>query len=119
MLDLEELWLLYLNDHPRFQLLPETSEVGSNAKQRMYTVVLFRAKNSSLNQVLVQMINETRRMYVSGAKWENQPASRIAVSNWQVEPSKDLPVVKEVLENVTMDWDKTDVVTGGSPAVPL
>lgn len=57
----------------------------------MYIVVLIRAKNSILKQVLVQKINETRRIYVSCTVWENQPASRIVVPNWQVDPSRDLP----------------------------
>ncbi|MCJ1252167.1 hypothetical protein MMC30_009406 [Trapelia coarctata] len=90
----------YLDSHDSFQLLPKTSEEGSGALEGIYIIVLFRAKDAGLNQRLVSKINESRRMYVSGTIWESQPASRIAVSNWQADPSSDLELVKEVLEKV-------------------
>jgi hypothetical protein len=38
------------------------------------------AKEEELNQVLVKKINGTRKMYVSGTKWEGRSAVRVAVS---------------------------------------
>ena len=90
----------YLNGHDSFQLLPKTSEGDPYVMEAIYIIVLFRAKDATLNRRLVSKINESRRMYVSGTIWENEPATRIAAANWQVDPSKDLQVVKEVLENV-------------------
>jgi glutamate/tyrosine decarboxylase-like PLP-dependent enzyme len=63
-------------------------------------VVLFRAKDPVLNEVLVEKINETRKMYVSGTKWKGEKACRVAVSSWRVDVEQDLAVVKEVLTAV-------------------
>lgn len=53
-----------------------------------------------MNDVLVQRINETRQMYVSGTRWKGETAVRIAVSNWRVDVDKDFAVVKGVLTAV-------------------
>ncbi|KAK0515121.1 hypothetical protein JMJ35_002500 [Cladonia borealis] len=91
----------YIFDHPAFDLLPKdvfTSKSGIN--QDVFIIVLFRATNRALNEVLVQKINASNKMYVSGTVWEGGPATRIAVSNWQVDPNRDLEVVKSVLEGL-------------------
>ena len=91
----------YIFDHPAFELLPRdvfTSKSGIN--QDVFIIVLFRATDRALNKVLVQEINASNKMYVSGTVWDGGPATRIAVSNWQVDPNRDLEVVKSVLEGL-------------------
>ena len=91
----------YIFDHPAFELLPKdvfTSK--SEINQDVFIIVLFRATDRALNKVLVQKINASKKMYVSGTVWDGGPASRIAVSNWQVDPNRDLEVVKSVLEGL-------------------
>lgn len=65
-----------------------------------FIIVLFKAKNEALNEVLVDRINDTGRIFVSGTKWNGEKAVRIAVSNWRVNVAEDLAVVKEVLTSV-------------------
>ena len=91
----------YIFEHPAFELLPKdvfTSK--SRINQDIFIIVLFKAKDRALNDVLVQKIHASNRMYVSGTVWEGTPASRIAISNWQVDPSRDLEVVKSVLDGL-------------------
>jgi glutamate/tyrosine decarboxylase-like PLP-dependent enzyme len=68
-----------------------------------HIVVLFRAKDDEINAQLVSRINRTRKMYVSGTKWEGKPACRIAVSTWKVDIDRDLMLIAEVLQEVLMD----------------
>ena len=86
--------------HPDFELLPESVDCKDRIDQDIFIVVLFKARNSGLNKDLVRRINASNKMYVSGTKWRGQPASRIAVANWQVDPARDLELVKSVLEGV-------------------
>lgn len=65
-----------------------------------FIIVLFKAKGEALNEVLVDRINDTGRIFVSGTKWNGEKAVRIAVSNWRVNVEEDLAVVKEVLTSV-------------------
>jgi glutamate/tyrosine decarboxylase-like PLP-dependent enzyme len=65
-----------------------------------HIVVLFRAKNDTINADLVQRINGTRKMYVSGTKWDGKPACRIAVSTWKVDVERDVKLVTDVLQQV-------------------
>jgi len=88
----------YLDSHNSFKLLPKTPEGGPSAVEAVYIIVLFRAKDTGLNQRLRSKVNESRQMCVSRTTWERQPASRIAVSIWQVDPLRDLQVVKVILE---------------------
>lgn len=89
---------------PGFELLPrippsfdKTREQGLS---RIYIVVLFRAVDDEINRQLVQRINNTRKIYVSGTQWDGMPAARFAVSNWQVDVDRDLALIKEVLLDV-------------------
>ena len=91
----------YIFEHPAFELLPKVIFTSkSRINQDIFVIVLFKAKDRALNDVLVQKINASNKMYVSGTVWEEAPASRIAVSNWQVDPSRDLEVVKSVLNGL-------------------
>ena len=94
----------FIENHEMLDLLPEYLQGSQTAIQNVYIVVLFRANDAKLNQQLVQRINATSRMYVSGTIWKHEPACRIAVSNWQVEMHRDLAIVQEVLEGVLLSW---------------
>jgi glutamate/tyrosine decarboxylase-like PLP-dependent enzyme len=87
-----------------FDVLPEIEGGKENVISNTFIIVLFRAKEEGLNQVLVERIKATRRIYVSGTAWEGKPACRFAVSNWRADVNKDLPVIKQVLEQVVSDW---------------
>ena len=102
---------LHVIDHPDLELLVEgrnRTEKIANANRSIFIIVLFRAKDkdgaTSLNNKLVKMINESSRVYVSGTTWQGYPACRIAVSNWQVDPKRDLNVVRSVLSGVVNRW---------------
>jgi len=93
----------YIHEHPAYELLPESLDCRDRIDQETFIVVLFKAKDASLNMDLVRRINSSAKMYVSGTKWHGQPASRIAVANWQVDPTRDLELVKTILEAVLRD----------------
>ncbi|KAK3378104.1 pyridoxal phosphate-dependent transferase [Podospora didyma] len=65
-----------------------------------HIIVLFRARDPTLNDVLVDRINKTRKMFVSRTKWKGQKAVRIAVASWRVDVQRDLAVIKEVLTEI-------------------
>ena len=85
-------------DYDVYQASPDMSREDVLAS--VFVIVLFRAKNDSINEMLVKSINETRSIYVSGTKWQGKAAARFAISNWKCDPDRDFPVVKEVLERV-------------------
>jgi len=87
---------VYLRDSPHYELLPDEGA----PLDRVFMIVLFRAKDAALNDVLVERINETRQMYVSGTAWAGQKAVRIAVSNWKVDVERDYKVVAAILDAV-------------------
>lgn len=79
-------------------------------------MVLFRAKDNSLNKILKERINfgrgdkdESGGMYVSGTVWDGKPAVRIAVCNWRVEVREDgvggWGGVRDVLDGVVLEWE--------------
>jgi glutamate/tyrosine decarboxylase-like PLP-dependent enzyme len=79
-----------------YELLPDETA----SLEEVHIVVLFRARDDAINDGLVQKINDTRKMYVSGTKWKGKSACRIAVSSWKVQVENDLAVVKEVLTSI-------------------
>lgn len=83
----------FIRASPHYDLLPE----GDWGMEEVFIIVLFRAKDGSLNETLVEKINETRQMYVSGTKWRGEKAVRIAVSNWKVDVERDGKVVEAIL----------------------
>ena len=85
----------FVANSPKYELLPQGNTIDS-----IYIIVLFRAKDDSLNTSLVQRINATRKIYVGGTQWDGQPAARFAVASWQVEVERDLAVIKEILQRV-------------------
>lgn len=63
-------------------------------------IVLFKAKiiqKSEENQKLLQEINATGKIFITSTIYNNNPALRIAVCNWQTDSQLDLPAVYEAL----------------------
>ncbi|PGH06445.1 hypothetical protein AJ79_06535 [Helicocarpus griseus UAMH5409] len=89
-------WLL---QHTAYTVLPG-AQTEEDFLQNTFMVVLFRAKDDGLNEVLVSKINATSEIYVSGTRWEGKPACRIAISNWRVNEEKDFETIIRVLEGV-------------------
>ncbi|KAF2129925.1 pyridoxal-dependent decarboxylase [Dothidotthia symphoricarpi CBS 119687] len=89
-----------------FELLPEFEGEEDEVLSRVFIIVLFRAKDEGLNKVLVDRIKATRKIYVSGTSWDGKPACRFAVSNWQTEESRDLPIIEKALGDVLENWKK-------------
>ncbi|CAD6568363.1 MAG: hypothetical protein ASARMPRED_001688 [Alectoria sarmentosa] len=97
----------YLFVHADFELLPsDIFRDRVRIDQDIFIIVLFKAKNEALNNTLAKRINASSKMCVSGTVWDNCPASRIAVSNWQVDPDRDMNVVRTVFEGVLSAWAK-------------
>ncbi|KAI1501953.1 pyridoxal-dependent decarboxylase [Biscogniauxia marginata] len=79
-----------------YTLLPDEAADIENT----HIIVLFRAKNERLNEVLVRTINEGAEWYVGGTKWKGQPACRVAVASWRAHDVEDLELVKRSLEAI-------------------
>lgn len=94
----------FIQSEPALELLPRFPPSFRRVKEqwlnRIYIVVLFRASNDEVNATLVEKINATRRIYVSGTVWDGRPAAKFAVSNWQVDVEKDMRLIKEILWQV-------------------
>jgi glutamate/tyrosine decarboxylase-like PLP-dependent enzyme len=88
-----------IDSHSEYERLPP-----GTALEEVYMIVLFRAKDDNLNQNLTQLINQSGLIYVSGSQWDSQPATRIAVSNWQVGDGKQVTIVEEVLERISTNF---------------
>ena len=86
----------YLDASEDYELLPK----DGSGRDAIHIVVIFRAKDDGINLDLVKKINDTRKMYVSGTKWDGKPACRIAVSTWRVDVERDAKLIREVLEEV-------------------
>lgn len=87
----------FVDESEGYELLAKTSPEGDSSLLHTHIIVIFRAKDDTINNVLVQRINATKKMYVSGTKWNGNPASRIAISTWKVDVRRDFETVKEVL----------------------
>lgn len=88
-----------------FELLPSRGGLGcegGSPYSAIFIIVLFRARNEALNEMLVQRINASRRIYVSGTQWEGKSAARFAVANWMADVERDLPLIQQVLKAVTV-----------------
>ncbi len=90
----------FLSESDDFELLPTGSHQHGSFED-VYIIAIFRAKDENLNEDLIKKVNATRKIQVTGTKWEGKPACRIAVSTWKVEVERDLKLVKEVLEEVS------------------
>ncbi|OQO01699.1 hypothetical protein B0A48_12736 [Cryoendolithus antarcticus] len=94
----------YIDGHDAYELLPnDPSRTLEERLANVYIIVLFRAKGQALNGELVQRINGSKRIYISGTQWEGRPAARFAVSNWQVDVERDIALIKKVMDDVASD----------------
>ena len=86
----------FLRESPHYELLPDEEA----SLDEVFMIVLFRAKDKVVNGELVERINHTRQMYVSGTAWKGEKAVRMAVSNWMVDVERDYKVVTTILNDV-------------------
>jgi len=86
-----------VRDSADYEWLPDESAQPGDVT---FMIVLFRARDPALNEVLVDSINETGQLFVSGTSWRGDKAVRIAVSSWRVDVESDFEVVRQVLESV-------------------
>lgn len=89
----------FIRDSEHYEWLPRQD---ADLKDT-HIIVLFRARDEALNRRLVESINETGKMYVSGTTWRGEKACRIAVSSWRVDVARDLAVVRQVLALVARE----------------
>lgn len=116
-----------INVHPSYELLNRQPGYTGNSGNRAYTgwseydtsdrrvpiiplnIVLFRGSESSPyhspdndNGIvkLIDALNGSRKLYVSGTRYRNRGAIRIAISNWLTWKEEDFNIVKTVLEEV-------------------
>jgi glutamate/tyrosine decarboxylase-like PLP-dependent enzyme len=94
---------------PDYELLPQPSKPAEEVLATIYIIILFRAKDEALNKELVQRINATSKVYISGTTWEGKPACRFAVSNWKTNAAKDLSLIKNVLQSVAQEWEASKI----------
>ncbi|ESZ98513.1 hypothetical protein SBOR_1175 [Sclerotinia borealis F-4128] len=90
----------FLDAHAGYELLAKGKLENQSLIENTHIIVIFRVNDDSINNDLVNRINTTRKMYVSGTKWEGKPACRIAVSTWKVDVDRDLRLIKNVLDGV-------------------
>ncbi|TLD20183.1 pyridoxal-dependent decarboxylase [Venturia nashicola] len=91
---------VFLWDHEGYEVLPARYSSKEEMMENIYMVVMFRAKDTAFNETLVQTVKDTGKIYISPTALEGKPASRIAISNWQVDVEKDFELVREVLDQV-------------------
>jgi glutamate/tyrosine decarboxylase-like PLP-dependent enzyme len=89
----------FILESDEYELLPESDGSTDERLNNIFIIVIFRAKDDGLNRTLVDRIKATRRIYVSGTAWGGKPACRFAVSNWRADIQRDLPIIKETLQN--------------------
>jgi len=89
----------FVSDHEELDLLPHDRS-GSEGLENIFMVVLFQAKDESLNQRLTSAINAFRKIFVSGTSWDGRAACRIAISNWQVSVERDFVTITDILSKV-------------------
>ncbi|KAF6807528.1 pyridoxal-dependent decarboxylase [Colletotrichum sojae] len=86
----------WIRESEAYELLPE----GDWSLDETHMIVLFRARDDGLNDELVERINTTRQMYVSGTSWKGRKAVRVAVGTWKVDIERDFDAVTKVLGQV-------------------
>lgn len=87
----------FLQESEEYELLPNGEKEGFHG---VHIIVIFRARDEKINEELVGRINGTRKMYVSGTKWDGKSASRIAISTWKVDVERDLKLISGILHEL-------------------
>jgi glutamate/tyrosine decarboxylase-like PLP-dependent enzyme len=95
----------FILNHPSYELLgfSDLEQGKGYERKHIFMILMFRAQDTALNEVLTQRLNQTRRLWVSGTSWDGRPATRIAVANWRVDVERDFSVVEEVFNNIIKD----------------
>ena len=96
MVQLARCIVSFVRDSPHYDWLPDNTA----SLDTVFMTVMICAKNKALNDSLVEKINSTRQLYVSGTTWRGEKAVRIAVSNWKVDVQKDARIVCDILTSV-------------------
>lgn len=96
MVQLSRRIVSFVRDSPHYDWLPDNAA----SLDTVFMTVMIRAKDKALNDALVEKINATRQLYVSGTSWRGEKAVRIAVSNWKVDVEKDARIVCDILTSV-------------------
>ncbi|KAK4191548.1 L-2,4-diaminobutyrate decarboxylase [Podospora australis] len=86
----------FVRDSPHYEWLPDQESSIEN----VFMIVMFRARDKKLNEVLVDKINGSGKMFVGGTQWQGQKAVRLAVSTWRVDVERDAALVAEVLNAI-------------------
>ncbi|KAI1284135.1 pyridoxal phosphate-dependent transferase [Xylaria sp. FL0933] len=86
-----------------YVLLPDAGSTAPS-DNNIHIVVLFRARDDGLNNVLVQKINEGNEWYVSGSSWDGKPAVRVAVSSWRADAEDAYNTVKRSLAAIAQAY---------------
>ena len=90
----------FILGHEAYELLPLSDASREEILDGIFIIVLFRARDEDRNNKLVDTIKATRKFYVSGTSWGGKPGCRFAVSNWQVNVERDLPMITGVLNEI-------------------
>ncbi|KAI9743978.1 MAG: hypothetical protein M1818_002712 [Claussenomyces sp. TS43310] len=85
-----------------YELLPSANGAAADDARASGIIVLFRARDAAINADLVDRLNRSGKIYVSGTRWQGRPACRIAVATWKVDEERDLAVVRTVLEEALL-----------------
>jgi glutamate/tyrosine decarboxylase-like PLP-dependent enzyme len=96
----------FVDCHEGYELLPKNRD-GSSSLARVWVIVLFRSTDTTLNDRLVNLINGSQKLYVSGTQWEHRNAVRIAVANFEVDVNRDCSIAKEVLDTIWQTRTRT------------
>ncbi|RAL06610.1 pyridoxal phosphate-dependent decarboxylase family protein [Aspergillus homomorphus CBS 101889] len=97
----------FLLDSPDYELLPlRKNMVKEQILERVYMLILFRARDESLNRNLLRLVNAKNQAYLSGGMWEDKPAVRMAVSNWRADVGREERILTKMLEEIVSDWKK-------------
>ncbi|KAJ7198813.1 pyridoxal phosphate-dependent transferase, partial [Mycena pura] len=92
----------FVDTSDAYELLPKNTRLTD-----IYMVVLFCARSPPLNADLVSRLNASGVIYVSGTRWDDAPATRIAVSTWRVDVERDSARVIAELEKAA--HEATDI----------
>ena len=82
----------------QLELLPAGRHKGS--MEAIFNIVLFRAKDDSLNHHLVRIVNGGRLIYISGTLWDCKPAARFAIAKWNTNVEEDFKIIVRELKRL-------------------
>ncbi|KAL5594384.1 hypothetical protein BROUX41_001319 [Berkeleyomyces rouxiae] len=88
---------------PEYELLPRArAEAGGNKEHHVSFILMISLRDRDKNKTLVDRINASREMFVSGSMWDGVPVARIAVSSHRT-TMEDVAGVVELLKKVAAE----------------